>query len=145
MALSVEKHNPKTIMKILFFGIFVLIIDLCHSVCPMVSSAKHGELSLSEGEKVLENCEGLTRFKEKKTGKMFCLKKKGKILEKLACVNCLCGQENKPSGVAPRVVGGENVTQNQYPWYALIFLKTISPTSAGENLKQMKIFLLRSN
>ena len=69
---------------------------------------------------MLEKCEGLARFEHKQTGKMFCLKKKGEMPEKVTCVNCLCGQENKPSGVANRVVGGKNVTKNQFPWYALV-------------------------
>ena len=120
--------------------IFVLILgfDLCHSACTMVGSAKHGELFLSEGGKMLEKCEGLARFEEKKTGKMFCLKKKGKMSEKLTCVNCQCGQENKPSSVVPRVVGGTPVQKNQFPWYSLVF--TVS--ASGENYSKNTFLLI---
>ena len=99
----------------------ILGVDLVYPACPMVRSAKHGELFLSQGEKMVEKCEGLARFEQKETGKMFCLRKKGKVPEKLACATCECGQENKPSAADPRVVGGENVGENEHPWYALIF------------------------
>ena len=107
----------------MIISLFVLILgtDLCHSACTMVRSAKDGELFLSQGEKVLGKCERLARFEEKKTGKMFFLKKKGKKSEKLTCVNCQCGQENKPSSGVPRVVGGTPVQKNQFPWYSLVF------------------------
>ena len=106
----------------------LLGIDLCRSACPVVRSAKHGELFLSQGENLLENCEGLARFEQKKTGKIFCLKKKGEMPEKITCDNCQCGQENKPSSVVTRVVGGENVAKNQFPWYAMLFFH-----STGKN------------
>ena len=100
----------------------------------MVSSAKHGELFLSQGEKELEKCEGLARFEQKTTGKMFCLKKKGKSPEKVSCVTCQCGQENEPTSGEPRVVGGANVEKNQFPWYAMMLLRNTNNDSvAGEN------------
>ena len=103
----------------------------------MVSSAKHGELFISLGVKELEKCEGLARFEQKTSGKMFCLKKKGKSPEKVSCLTCRCGQENKPTSVEPRVVGGANVEKNQFPWYAMMILQdnTNNITVAGENYK----------
>ena len=115
----------------------LLGIDLCRSACPVVRSAKHGELFLSQGENLLENCEGLARFEQKKTGKIFCLKKKGEMPEKITCDNCQCGQENKPSSAELRVVGGANVEKNQFPWYAMMILldNTNNATVGGENYK----------
>ena len=123
----------------MFVFIIVLGIDVCYPACPMVRSAKHGELFLSQGERVVEKCEGLARFVQKETGKMFCLKKKGNVPEKVTCTNCECGQENKPSNVDTRVVGGENVGKHQYPWYSLIFKHNKDNTTvAGNN----SIFIL---
>ena len=132
-------------MRLNIILIIILRLDLYHLACPMVSSAKQGELFLSKGKKELEKCEGLTRFEQKTTGKMFCLKKKGKAPEKVTCVSCQCGQENKPSSVEPRVVGGANFEKNQFPWYAMMILldNTNIATVGGENYKHKILYMLR--
>ena len=65
-------------------------------------------------------------FENKETTKKFCLKKNVKQAnqEELSCDGCTCGKENKPqdNGPAFEIVGGELTGENQYPWYAQIFM-----------------------
>ena len=108
------------------FWIF-LTIGLCKSLCSIVSSVKHGHLSLSKSGTSRPGCVSDLVFENKKTKQHFCLGKNIKVSDKLECANCKCGQENKPGERGSReevgvgVVGGEEVGEHQYPWYAAIF------------------------
>ena len=115
------------------FQIF-LTIGTCNSLCSIVSSAKHGQLSMVRSGKFRPECVSDLVFQNQETGQQFCLSKKIKVTEKLQCAGsaCTCGQENKPAEVLGvdevGVVGGERVGENQYPWYALVFVKKTSTT-----------------
>ena len=65
-------------MLILWMFLSILGVDLVYPACPMVRSAKHGELFLSQGEKMVEKCEGLARFEQKK--------KRGCLRPRWACL-----------------------------------------------------------
>ena len=66
------------------------------------------------------------------------LKKNGKMSEKLTCVNCQCGQENKASSGVPTVVGGTPVQKNQFPWYSLV----VTVSASGENYSKNTFLLI---
>ena len=113
----------------LIFKIFWIFstIGLFDSLCSIVSSFKHGQLSLSKSGKARPGCVSDLVFENQKTKRNFCLSKKRKVSEKLECATCKCGQENRPDEQGGRdevgvgVVGGEEVGKHQYPWYAGIF------------------------
>ena len=107
------------------------------------SSSKYGKLIPCRQEKANYKCRGNLIFKSQQTGKKFCLKKNVKEAEQeeLSCDGCTCGRENKPQDNMPafEIVGGEFTGENQYPWYAMLFLMIstldINSTHTGGHLR----------
>jgi hypothetical protein len=119
------------IMDMVIFWIF-LVIGSCNALCSLVNSIKHGRLSVVKTQQFRPNCVQGLIFEKEGTGKRFCLSKMIKESEELHCGGCFCGQENKPGVDGGRdegdlsevgVVGGEEVGEHQYPWYAMILSK----------------------
>ena len=110
----------------------------CNSECDAVTSTKYGKLILSRSEKSNYNCIGNLIFQKKETGEKYCLNKKKRDIDlaKLICGGCLCGQENKPDLTwtkTLRIVGGKYTGENQYPWYAMLFLMIQTLNSDSKN------------
>ena len=127
---------------ILCFILTIFILVPCQSQeeeCKTVNSVEYGKLFLKKSEKLSSSCISNWVFESKKTGKKFCLDKNAKKTDKLTCDGCLCGQENKPRGEIQTqadknlpiitvgsevgVVGGSEVRENQYPWYAIVLVR----------------------
>ena len=112
----------------LLFQILWIFLSIASStsLCSIVSSAKHGQLTLGKSGKFQRECVSDLVFENQETRQKFCLSTKIKATEKLECVACNCGQEKKPvvqeGGDEVGVVGGEEVGEHQYPWYAAILL-----------------------
>ena len=129
-------------MSLVLIILISFTIYNCNSRCEIINSIKKGKLIISRSEKPNSICIGNMIFRSKETGEEFCLNKKRRDedLAKLACDGCLCGEENKPTewkwaqekkpdwqrtveqNKTQRIVGGEYTGENQYPWFALIFL-----------------------
>ena len=121
----------RTMCKGTYFAVFLVCL-FYHCYCPRcskVNSGKQGDLRLQTEGNLPENCVENLSFLKEETGEKFCLKKGGGA-DLLACVGgedpteeCLCGKENIPSVSTNRIVGGNIVSKNQYPWHAMIFQK----------------------
>ena len=119
---------------LLIYSVLIFIMNPCHSQdCEAVNSLKHGKLDLGRSANPSLKCISNWIFENKETGKKFCLDKKSEKADKLTCINpskltetgCSCGQENKPQQKTKMreevgIVGGNEVGENQYPWYAMI-------------------------
>ena len=66
-------------MILLIFSVLIFIMNPCHSQdCEAVNSLKHGKLALGRSANPSLKCISNLVFENKKTGKKFCLDKKGK-------------------------------------------------------------------
>ena len=138
-------------MDLLIFQTFwtFLSIGSCNSLCSIISSVKHGNLSLAKSGKMRPECVSNLIFRNLETRQRFCLRKEGKTAEKVECAACMCGQENTPDDQGGRgevgvgVVGGEEVGEHQYPWYAAIFRKYFGRITKCKNKSSLHFTNIR--